>query len=587
MKGGITSGVVYPLAAVELSKRYQFKNVGGTSAGAIAAAATAAAEHGRSTGQGTGFAELETLPAWLGANLTELFQPSKPTRPLFRILLGTSAANTPAGKLLGALRAALAGFPLPALLGAIPGLALGLVAATSGSGFLLVWGIVCGIVLAVAGLALGLGLAVIRRVTVAVPANYFGLMTGHADEPQGEIPPLTTWLTDLFDRLAGKEGEEALTFGDLWGASDPRSARDINLEMMSTCLTNGRPYRLPFSTHEFWFDPGELRDFFPAAVVDQMIRHARPDARSERFAPLLPLPEPASLPVVVATRMSLSFPLLISAVPLHAVDYSLPLPERARRPEPCWFSDGGITSNFPVHFFDSPVPRWPTFAINLRDYPRDRTPSPDQTENIWMPGDNSSQGTGHWTVWGTRSSLGQLIAFGGTILKTMQNWVDNNQSDVPGYRDRVVHIFHTHREGGMNLKMPPEAIAHLSQRGEAAGALLSRRFAVPPEDPSAIGWDNQRWIRYRSFMHVLEQTLEKLEQGYVGQEPGDRSIEDLSRRAHEQPPGYHWVSRDQCEFALAGSAALAALIQKWRTSGHSYAPGAPTPAPELRVMPRS
>ena len=38
MKGGITSGVVYPLAAVELSKSFRFVNIGGTSAGAIAAA---------------------------------------------------------------------------------------------------------------------------------------------------------------------------------------------------------------------------------------------------------------------------------------------------------------------------------------------------------------------------------------------------------------------------------------------------------------------------------------------------------------------------------------------------------------------
>jgi len=31
MKGGITSGVVYPTAAVKLSSEYRFKNIGGTS----------------------------------------------------------------------------------------------------------------------------------------------------------------------------------------------------------------------------------------------------------------------------------------------------------------------------------------------------------------------------------------------------------------------------------------------------------------------------------------------------------------------------------------------------------------------------
>ena len=49
MEGGTTSGVVYPLAACELATNFRFRNVGGASAGAIAAALTAAAELGRSS----------------------------------------------------------------------------------------------------------------------------------------------------------------------------------------------------------------------------------------------------------------------------------------------------------------------------------------------------------------------------------------------------------------------------------------------------------------------------------------------------------------------------------------------------------
>ena len=37
MKGGITSGVIYPLAVCELAGVYRLRNIGGTSAGAIAA----------------------------------------------------------------------------------------------------------------------------------------------------------------------------------------------------------------------------------------------------------------------------------------------------------------------------------------------------------------------------------------------------------------------------------------------------------------------------------------------------------------------------------------------------------------------
>src|SRR3954469_15915406 len=59
MKGGITSGVVYPLAVCELATVYRLRSVGESSAGAIAAAAAACAELGRATG---GFEKLARLP---------------------------------------------------------------------------------------------------------------------------------------------------------------------------------------------------------------------------------------------------------------------------------------------------------------------------------------------------------------------------------------------------------------------------------------------------------------------------------------------------------------------------------------------
>jgi hypothetical protein len=36
MKGGITSGIVYPRAVSRLARDYRFQSIGGTSAGAIA-----------------------------------------------------------------------------------------------------------------------------------------------------------------------------------------------------------------------------------------------------------------------------------------------------------------------------------------------------------------------------------------------------------------------------------------------------------------------------------------------------------------------------------------------------------------------
>src|SRR5215217_2488018 len=99
MKGGITSGVVYPRAACRLATRYQFKQLGGASAGAIAAALTAAAEYHRQqqiqlpasrnseSSRRAGFVRLHNIPTELGLSLPDLFQPMKSTRAAHSILM--------------------------------------------------------------------------------------------------------------------------------------------------------------------------------------------------------------------------------------------------------------------------------------------------------------------------------------------------------------------------------------------------------------------------------------------------------------------------------------------------------------------
>jgi Patatin-like phospholipase len=247
---------------------------------------------------------------------------------------------------------------------------------------------------------------------------------------------LTPRLADLLDELAGMPDGRPLTFGDLWGTNDPQADRMVNLEMMTTNLTTGRPHRLPFTgsqeRHAYFFDPDELRRLFPERIVSWMETKARES--TVRLAPgshLVPLPLAADLPVVVGARMSLSFPLLISAVPLYAVDWAIPQPD-GRKAERKWFSDGGITSNFPVHFFDAPLPRWPTFAITLEPYPRRRAARRDPNADVWMPDRNEEGIASRWASWDEKSSLGRLVGFLRAILDTMQNWMDNAQSTVPG-----------------------------------------------------------------------------------------------------------------------------------------------------------
>src|SRR3954452_8552796 len=84
MKGGITSGVVYPEALVRLSRHYRFKSLGGASAGAIGAALGAAAEHNR---KGGGFATLRATTGDLTrGSLARLFQPQHSTRRLLPVV---------------------------------------------------------------------------------------------------------------------------------------------------------------------------------------------------------------------------------------------------------------------------------------------------------------------------------------------------------------------------------------------------------------------------------------------------------------------------------------------------------------------
>ncbi len=354
---------------------------------------------------------------------------------------------------------------------------------------------------------------------------------------------------------------------------------------MTTNLTEGRPQRLPFDTERYYFHPEEFGRLFPERVVRWMIEHPRrgedPSRNPDECAPLRPLPNPADLPVVVAARLSLSFPLLLSAVPLYAIDYSRKLPEGERKPEVCWFSDGGIVSNFPVHFFDRPVPRWPTFAINLRRFHPDYPPGPDERDNVYLPASNTGGILAEWRRF--RGVPGFLSA----IADTTQNWLDNAQLQQPGYRDRIAHIHLAEHEGGANLRMSGDVIRRLSERGRWAGRRLTERFASPSSDPSQLSWDNHRWVRYRSFMSLFERMLSNLRAGYLGTQPGDRSYAELIGRSDAEPPSsYRWSGADQRAFAAEATEAVVELAAEWESQDERFSEGAARPEPELRVVPR-
>ena len=620
MKGGITSGVVYPLAVCELAKVYRLRSVGGSSAGAIAAAAAAAAELGRDTG---GFERLRTLPDDLTAKvkgkdsrLFTLFQPQPKMRRLFRLVtagLGTLGFTRTRAMLGAALRAWL---PYAAA-GAAPGVFLVILGFLVGGPAQWV-SLAAGLALALIGLAVGIGMGVFRDAG-QIPAAGFGLCSGHTP-PRATTPALTPWLHETFQALAGRSvTDPPLTFADL-------SEAGITLQLMTTNLSRRQPLAMPWDTSDYYFDPAHFRTFFPEEVVAQMERSPLPPVETdadwleavaaEHARPLRPFPASADLPIVVAVRMSLSFPGLISAVPLHAVDFSRPANKRARAaarewrkehpqatpaegaavlPElvlqPNWFSDGGICANLPLHFFDSALPRRPTFAIDLASFPHDRKKVADEHENSFLPITDSADVQRRQTVFRT-DGVGALKQFFSSIVSTARTWVDEAQLSVPGYRDRVVTVFHDHSEGGMNLNMEETTVLALSRRGEGAATRLVDRFAGDqPGVVPATGWDEHRWLRFRTATAAFAETLVSFKGGYEEAPRGTTpyqtwvGVRGDGTEASGNLPSYP-VNPEYRNVVNQRTRGLLEVAEQWQGDpADAFTEAAPEPRPSMRLVP--
>jgi Patatin-like phospholipase len=130
MRGGVTSGIVYPGAVAEIASQYRLRSIGGTSAGAIAAVISAAAEFGRWSGRRPAAFEevVRPIPAFLGSKastgrsvLFHLFTPNPGTRKLFETILALVDAMSqpglsPFGRIVRALRAVALAMHVPAVL---------------------------------------------------------------------------------------------------------------------------------------------------------------------------------------------------------------------------------------------------------------------------------------------------------------------------------------------------------------------------------------------------------------------------------------------------------------------------------------
>jgi hypothetical protein len=282
-----------------------------------------------------------------------------------------------------------------------------------------------------------------------------------------------------------------------------------------------------------------------------------------------------------------------------------------------------LTSNFPIHFFDAPLPLRPTFGINLVpdtveateiDEEDDRLErvsgvatkgSPghdlnDGWDKVWMPSKNA---TGIASA-ARFNTFDGLVGFLGALFDTARNWGDTELMAMPGYRDRVVHVKLAEDEGGLNLSMPSKIIEALGERGERAGELLAGRFAPTPTgnevladpktgNPVVLTWDNHRWVRYRSFMAAVELVARRFRATWndVSTRKHWRLYDDLLKRApRDAPVSYPLHRPDQQNFAISETARLVDWTATWTTGDQTFDrtsnPGrSPRPKPGLRMMP--
>ncbi|WP_296747083.1 patatin-like phospholipase family protein [Mesorhizobium sp.] len=613
MKGGITSGIVYPFAALELSKQYRFKSIGGTSAGAIAAAACAAAAAGerrKVVGHAitpkpalVGFDGLAGVSRTLAREgfIFSLFQPASGAANAYRLIVLLAGNAGLLRKCLQAVLAVIAIAPLETF-GLFALLCLGWWAAGYFSGF---WAIALHAIPSFLGAyAVGAIFAALRVARV-VRRNLLGLCSGMGPAASGgATPTLTDWLHQTLQNLSGQAGDEPLLFEHLWGAPryphEPHSDHAVSLTMITTDVSHSEPRSLPFDqdTH-FWFTKREFDVLFPADVVDWMIRHSG-EPRSFRGEAYHRLPAYGQLPVLVATRMSLSFPLLISAVPLHEIVHhgaaadgmELPAPRRSRPKTPlesadalaaggaeqasgasafrrCWFSDGGICSNFPIHLFDAPLPRWPTFAIDLV-YPD--ASAARKNPGVFLPKPNDGWQPQYQPI-ASKFPIQEIAGFIFGIIATMQNWRDLLQSRAPGNRERIVHVPLSPQEGGMNLNMDAAILRQVSQKGTEAG----QKFAE-------FSFDAHYWTRWRNLASAMQRyTIKVADSADYRPKINEYLAAYETARTTSPVPPYAFEGAVQREQARALLEGLIAQGHGWKDKGPDFTNTAPRPLPQMQI----
>lgn len=594
MEGGVTSGIVYPSFVARLSERFRLRSIGGTSVGAVAAVAAAAAQFRRNLdGSADGFTRLAAIPVELQQDISgksrlfSLFQPCADLKRHFSVVTASLNRSSKVKALVHASIALITRF----LLGGIFGAAIWYLCFYTSS---VLVGAESRLVLSLPALTwfgisllsciwLGALLEFIVTGWSGLRGNRCGICPG-LRETDTRPPALTEWLHGLVQEIAGLQSDVPLTFGKLQASVPP-----IELALMTTGVSELRAHRLPHDSRDLVFRASEFRQLFPEDIVAWMIAHSDHASHSKKTQALLAVadnggardhyyfPQADSLPILVAARMSLSFPVLLQAVPLFRIRDS---PDGSPGPSLCrvWFSDGGLTSNFPIHFFDALLPVRPTFGITLMS---DFDLSQPEDERVVLPATNNHGISPSYLAMDEADGLPSPFKLGKGILQTIRTWRDEALKRTPGYRDRVVQIHHSKAEGGLNLNMPKESIERMRGSGMLAADKIIGRFLC--EDPSKSAWLNHRWVRMRSTAALLQTALRPL-QAALAQQRLTPSYEEMwlaEGAAAQNAYPLNKGEREAGQVLWTGIAAVDVAVV-----GVDLSATAPRPEPALVVAPK-
>jgi hypothetical protein len=136
-------------------------------------------------------------------------------------------------------------------------------------------------------------------------------------------------------------------------------------------------------------------------------------------------------------------------------------------------------------------------------------------------------------------------------------------------------------EGGMNLEMEAEQIKRLAKRGEAAAAALAERFRADPPAEAELTWDNQKWIRYRAYMDLLERRGREARRGF-----SDATLGTPLKAMRGSPPSFPWDPPGQGAFEDPEADSLVAEFGAWDGEEERFSGNAPTPRTEPWSIPR-